>query len=111
MARSQGQGLVCMIQTQFTKRTSAPADNHQFPVTPASNYGNIELCDMQPCACDNLLSEGKECVTGDGDNPELNLNWMPSLTACLCHGQWGRAGRWAGHSPRMSQQGPGDGHK
>lgn len=38
---------------------------------------------MQLCGCDNLLSKSKECVTGGGDNTELNLNWMPSQVSAF----------------------------
>lgn len=60
---------------------AAPADNHQFTVTPASNCCNIELFDVQLCGCDNLLSKRKECVTGGGDNTELNLECLAQLSA------------------------------
>lgn len=59
----------------------APADNHQFTVTPAPNYCNIELVDVQLCGCDHLLSKRKECVTGGRDNTELNLGCLALLSA------------------------------
>lgn len=76
----------------------APADNHQFTVTPASNYCNIELlCNHVNVIIHNLLSKRKEYISGGRDIPELSLNWTPALTVCFSHGQQCRAGS-GGHS-------------
>lgn len=45
LERSQGHSLVCMILASVHK---VNVDNHQLSVTPASNYCNIELFDVQP---------------------------------------------------------------